>query len=175
MKQELVSVVQSVIDTLGLEIYHIEFHKNVLRVLIEAKEGSVTIDTCALVSRQLSEKLDAVDLIPHRYRLEVSSPGIERTLYEPAHYKRAIGADCQIITKQGLFWGKIIEADDEKIKLVHQRQINATEQPEASKGSEITTIFYSEIKSGQLKVSAETLFRSGEETKTIGERINKER
>uniref|UniRef100_A0A7C6E9P6 Ribosome maturation factor RimP n=1 Tax=candidate division WOR-3 bacterium TaxID=2052148 RepID=A0A7C6E9P6_UNCW3 len=176
MKQELFNVVKSVIEALGLEIYHIEFHKNVLRVLIETKEGPLTVETCALVSRHLSERLDAVDLIPHRYRLEVSSPGIERALYEPAHYKRAVGSDCQLITKQGLFLGKILEADDEKIKLVPTKsnppladtpRVLPGGLPKAVNEADTTlTIFYTDIKSGHLKVSNETLFGSSEKPKS---------
>ncbi len=151
MKQVLFDLVKSVIDSLGLDIYHIEFHKNVLRVLIEANENRVTVETCADVSRLLSAKLDAADLIPHRYRLEVSSPGIERTLFKPAHYKRFIGYNCRLITKQGLFLGKILEADDEKVRIESTSKVNS--QP-----SEIVTIPYIDIKTGQLKVPHENLF-----------------
>lgn len=166
MKQELFDAVKSVVDSFGLDIYHIEFHKNVLKVLIEAKGNPLTVETCADVSRQLSAKLDAIDLIPHRYRLEVSSPGIERELFEPRHYKSSIGQHCQLITKQGQFFGKILEADNEKVKLAINGEPATQLNFNQLTSNKTVTIFYSDIKSGHLKVSDEVLF--GRQKQEIG-------
>ncbi|HNX38163.1 MAG TPA: ribosome maturation factor RimP [Candidatus Cloacimonadota bacterium] len=54
------------------------------------KIGGVTLDECAKFSRTLSELLDELDIIPDRYFLEVSSPGIERPLKLKSHYVSAI-------------------------------------------------------------------------------------
>ena len=54
------------------------------------KIGGVTLDECAQFSKALSEELEAFDLIPERYFLEVSSPGIERPLKLKSHYVSAI-------------------------------------------------------------------------------------
>lgn len=54
------------------------------------KIGGVTLDECAKFSRNLSELLDELDIIPDRFFLEVSSPGIERPLKLKSHYVSAI-------------------------------------------------------------------------------------
>jgi ribosome maturation factor RimP len=51
----------------------------------------VTVDLCSDVSRDLSAALDVADAIPHRYRLEVGSPGLDRKLYSPSDYERFAG------------------------------------------------------------------------------------
>lgn len=61
-----------------------------LRVYID-KEGGVTVEDCAKVSRQASLILDAEDIIQDRYILEVSSPGLTRALKKPYDFQRALG------------------------------------------------------------------------------------
>lgn len=68
---------------------------NVLRVYIDGEQG-VTIDDCAKASRQISAVLDVEDAMSSRYNLEVSSPGINRLLFEPDHYKDYIGSMIQV-------------------------------------------------------------------------------
>lgn len=72
-----------------------------LRVTIErigstAPEGGVTLDDCADVSRDLSAALDVEDAIPHRYNLEVSSPGLERKLRTPGDFARFAGRTAKV-------------------------------------------------------------------------------
>ncbi len=78
----------------GLYVYDVEYKKegadNVLRVFIDSDEG-VTIDDCEKVSRALSDKLDEADPIKGAYELEVSSPGVERSLKRPWHFEKALG------------------------------------------------------------------------------------
>lgn len=62
----------------------------ILRVYID-KEGGVTVEDCAKVSRQASLILDAEDVIQERYTLEVSSPGLTRALKKPRDFQRALG------------------------------------------------------------------------------------
>jgi ribosome maturation factor RimP len=164
MKQELFDTVKSITDSLELDIYHFEFKKNVLKILIEANARPVTIETCANAARLVSTKLDSVDSIPYRYRLEVSSPGIERILYKPEHYKRFIGHNCHLITKQGFILGKIIEADDEIVKLEKIDGVSSQLGSNQVANSSFITVLYAEIKSGQLKVSDDSLFRRRHET-----------
>jgi ribosome maturation factor RimP len=169
MKQELIDIVKSVIEPLGFDIYHIEFKKNVLKVLIESGDNPVTIETCVKVARILSTKLDLVDLIPYRYRLEVSSPGIERILYRPEHYKRFVGHDCRLVTTQGFVLGRIIEANDEMLKLEKIEGVKSKTDSDQDTASFLVTVTYGEIKSGQLRVSDEDIFcRSHKSGNPIG-------
>ncbi|MCS6900166.1 MAG: ribosome maturation factor RimP [Polyangiaceae bacterium] len=84
----------------------------VLRVMIENPEGSepgagVTLDRCAEVSRALSAKLDEADLILSAYTLEVSSPGVERPLHDPADYSRFRGKRAKIVLTRPLGEGPL--------------------------------------------------------------------
>lgn len=72
----------------------------VFRVYIDglAENGhkGVTVEDCTLVSRQVSAMLDVEDPFQARYSLEVSSPGIDRPLFELAHYQRFVGSTVKI-------------------------------------------------------------------------------
>lgn len=88
-------------EKLGLSIYDVEFVKEAqdyyLRVYID-KEGSVTIDDCEAASRALSDELDREDFISEAYILEVSSPGLGRTLKKERHFINSIGEEVEIKT-----------------------------------------------------------------------------
>jgi ribosome maturation factor RimP len=73
----------------------------VLEVTIEKPEervpgAGITIDLCSEISRDLSTALDVADCIPHRYRLEVGSPGVERALYTLEDYARFAGQRARL-------------------------------------------------------------------------------
>jgi ribosome maturation factor RimP len=70
----------------------------VLRVLIE-KEGGITLDDCARVSREFGQLLDVEDLVPTSYRLEISSPGLNRPLKGEADFVRYQGRRVRIKTR----------------------------------------------------------------------------
>lgn len=88
------SLVQPIIEDLGLKIWDIRFLKEganwYLRIFIE-KENGVTIDDCEKVSRAIDAPLDKLDPIKNPYCLEVSSPGIERELTRPEHFQKYLG------------------------------------------------------------------------------------
>jgi ribosome maturation factor RimP len=69
----------------------------VLRLFVD-REGGVTLDDCATVSRELSEILDVEDFITAEYTLEVSSPGLNRPLKKAADYQRYQGRMIKIKT-----------------------------------------------------------------------------
>jgi ribosome maturation factor RimP len=72
---------------------------SVLRLVLERGDGSpVTIEECEAVSREVSPLLDVSDEIPHRYTLEVSSPGLDRKLYSLEEAKRFLGRRLRVKT-----------------------------------------------------------------------------
>lgn len=81
--QTVESLILPVLKDLGLELVDIEYRREgrgwVLRIYID-KEGGITLDDCARVSRQAGDLIDIDDLIPNEYCLEVSSPGLDRPL-----------------------------------------------------------------------------------------------
>lgn len=62
--------------------------------------AGITVDLCSEISRELSAALDVADCIPHRYRLEVGSPGVERALYRLGDYERFAGQPAKLKLKQ---------------------------------------------------------------------------
>ena len=86
----------------GYELYSSEFVKEgkdwFLRIYIDKPEGEGYIGTedCEKVSRFLSEKLDEEDAVEQNYFLEVSSPGMDRELIRPEHYRRYTGHKVEV-------------------------------------------------------------------------------
>ncbi len=67
------------------------------RVTLDRLDGPVTLEDCERVSRDLSARLDVEDVVPHAYELEVSSPGLERPLREPADFARFAGERARLV------------------------------------------------------------------------------
>ncbi|MFQ7111302.1 MAG: ribosome maturation factor RimP [Anaerovoracaceae bacterium] len=86
----------------GYELYSSEFVKEgkdwFLRIYIDKPEGEGYIGTedCEKVSRFLSEKLDEEDAVEQNYFLEVSSPGMDKELIRPEHYRRYTGHQVEV-------------------------------------------------------------------------------
>ena len=85
----------------GVEIYDVEYVKEgadwYLRAYIDKPEG-VNIQDCEAVSRALSDVLDKEDFIDEAYILEVSSPGLGRTLKKDRHLEKSLGKEVEIKT-----------------------------------------------------------------------------
>ena len=104
-----------------VEIYDIEYVKEgsdwYLRAYID-KEGGVTINDCESVSRALSDELDRADFIEDAYILEVSSPGLGRTLKKDKHLQKSLLQEVELKTYKPVLGSKefagILKAFDEK-------------------------------------------------------------
>lgn len=97
MNQELQTIVEQEVGQLGFELVDLRFGgsrgRPVLDVRIDVPDGGkVKVSDCETVSRALSERLDALPhLVPGRYVLEVSSPGVERPLRAARDWRRFVG------------------------------------------------------------------------------------
>ena len=111
--------------TQGLEVIDIELRREggrngrVLRLYLD-KEGGPNMDNLSQVSRELSAVLDEQEVVEGAYTLEVSSPGINRPLKRPEHYRRFIGKKVRVRTRdlvQGRrsFLGSLLDVSGEKI------------------------------------------------------------
>jgi len=91
----LVALIEPLLGQLGYELVDLEYFAGSrsaqLRVYIE-HEGGVTIDDCERVSREISALLDVRNPITSSYRLEVSSPGLDRVLRKPQDFERFVGS-----------------------------------------------------------------------------------
>ncbi len=120
------SLLTPIAEANGVEIYDVEYVKEgsdfYLRAYIDKPE-SVTIIDCENVSRALSEVLDKEDFIPDAYILEVSSPGLGRTLKKDKHLQKSIGQEIEIklfkpIEKCKEFAGVLDSFDAESITIL---------------------------------------------------------
>ena len=93
------ALVQPIVDAKNIEIVDIEYVKEAgqfyLRIYLE-KEGGITLDDCAEVSRELNPILDEKDPIKDNYFLEVCSPGLDRPLKKDKDFERYKGRDVEI-------------------------------------------------------------------------------
>lgn len=130
---EVADLAQAVARRRSLMLWDVEMAgrpgQAVVRVYVDAEDG-VDLDTVAEVSEELSRGLDLKDPIPGRYTLEVSTPGLERTLKSPEHFKLSAGRPVVVKTVEPLVGnshrveGVIAEADDRGVALeVEDRQV----------------------------------------------------
>jgi ribosome maturation factor RimP len=92
--QRVTRMIAPWVADLKLDLYDIEFRGGVLRITLDTPPGSesgVDIDTLSLVTRMISRDFDHDDPMPGHYTLEVTSPGLERTLRTPVHFQREVG------------------------------------------------------------------------------------
>lgn len=92
-------LIQPVIEDMGYELVGIEYiasgKHSILRVYIDSDQG-IGLNDCETVSHQLSSIFDVEDPIMTQYNLEVSSPGVERPLFNIEHYQRFLGHDVKL-------------------------------------------------------------------------------
>ena len=99
VNDKILALVAPIVADLKLDLYDLEFNGGILKITIDTPPGStggVTLDELALVTRLVGRDFDHHDPIPGRYTLEVSSPGLERTLRTPAHFQREMGKTVNI-------------------------------------------------------------------------------
>jgi ribosome maturation factor RimP len=93
---------ETIASARGLEVFQVEYKPGgqLLRVFLDRPSGQVGLDDCSAVSGQLSAQLDEQDLIPHAYRLEVSSPGLDRPLRDEDDFIRFRGEFAKLALAQ---------------------------------------------------------------------------
>jgi ribosome maturation factor RimP len=120
-KARVTAVIEPVIAAAGYDLEDVSLsragRRHVVRVLVDA-DGGINLDGVALVSREISNALDAADesggeVLAGEYQLEVSSPGVDRPLTLPRHWRRNVG---RLVTVNGLT-GRVTAADDDGIVL----------------------------------------------------------
>ena len=125
LESQVHRIAESIAKALRLEIVEVECHgkgaKTIVRVIVE-KEGGVGIQDCEQFHHSLGRALDATDPVPHAYRLEVSSPGLDRPLKQRKDYDQAVGRNIRVkvrdpIQGKGTFVGQLAEVDDRGITL----------------------------------------------------------
>ncbi|MDU4889038.1 MAG: ribosome maturation factor RimP [Clostridium sp.] len=97
--EKLNDKIGKIVEKQGFDLYHLEYVReggqNILRVYID-KDTGVALNDCVSVSRLVSEMLDVEDPIAEEYTLEVSSPGVFRTLFTKEHFERYMNTEVAV-------------------------------------------------------------------------------
>ena len=113
------ALVRPVVESVGLVLWEVTYRKEggrmVLRVAVD-REGGVDVDTLSDVSGRISRRLDLESFAAGAYALEVTSPGLERALRTPEHFRRCVGRTVRLSAREGdaasVVEGVLIAADD---------------------------------------------------------------
>lgn len=133
---EIADLLQPTVQALGLELLGIEYlpasGNATLRLYIDVEQAEretrvVTIEDCEAVSREVSAQLDVEDPISDNYTLEVSSPGVDRPLFNAVQFARFIGEEAKVVLKlpqegRRRLQGRIISVEGERITVAFDNQ-----------------------------------------------------
>jgi len=126
LEQKLQDLVQGSVEDLGCELWGIECQRVgrylTVRLFID-KEGGVTVEDCADVSRQVSAVLDVEDPIADKYNLEVSSPGLDRPLFTLNQFERYLGQEILLhlripVADRRKWQGQLAKIENDMITLI---------------------------------------------------------
>ncbi len=117
----LESDITNVIESMDLSVYDIvtvsEGGDTIYRILINSKDG-ISLDKCAEVTRMLNPLLDVTPPVKGDYRLEVSSPGIERKLKSLKHFNASIGEKVKVVLiSNEVLKGPLLKVEGSKISI----------------------------------------------------------
>ena len=104
LAQEIATIVEPSLEDLGFRLVRVAIHgrgdRQTVQIMAERPDGSIAIEDCEAISRQVSPLLDAFDPMPGAYSLEVSSPGIDRPLVRPSDFEDWAGHAAKIELKE---------------------------------------------------------------------------
>jgi ribosome maturation factor RimP len=117
--ERIAELVEPILLDRGHELYDVELTGATVRVLVD-REGGVALDDLEQLAREISGVLDEADPLPDRFYLEVSSPGLERPLRQPKHFRTAVGTKVKVKTLPTVQGdrrvdGLLAAADDESV------------------------------------------------------------
>jgi ribosome maturation factor RimP len=118
-------LISPLLEGAGIELVDVEHGPGLLRIFVD-REGGIDLGAITECSEQIGNVLDVHDPIPGHYTLEVSSPGVERPLRTPEHFRRFVGSRVNIKTQPDVegerrFTGDLTEADDEGVVVSGRR------------------------------------------------------
>ena len=123
LRDRLASLVSSMgYEFVGMELQRQSRKRSLLRIYIDSEKG-ITLEDCTTVSRQVSAMLDVDDPIQGEYSLEISSPGLDRPLFELAHYEKQIGNRIKVRVSSAVmsrrnFVGVLLRVEGDNIHLL---------------------------------------------------------
>ena len=131
----------------GVEVYHAELGGRTLRVQVESAAGA-SVRACSDFARALATKLDAAGFLHGQYELEVSTPGVERSLYQPEDYVKALNRQVRVLARDGLHEGRLAAAGPAGITI----------RTEVGPAPATFECAYAEIREARIRMSDSELF-----------------
>lgn len=125
LTDKLNALLEPVVDDLGYELIYLELvgdgSDRCLRLFIDHADG-IGLEDCEAVSREVSALMDVEDPISGNYRLEVSSPGLDRPLAKAEHFQQFIGQEARVqmqfpIEGRKRFRGRILGVEADTVRL----------------------------------------------------------
>jgi ribosome maturation factor RimP len=124
----------------------------ILRLVIDGPDG-VSLEDCSMVSRQASAMLDVEDPITHAYTLEVSSPGLDRKLYNPDDYDRFAGRPVTVRMRPSYRAHRVVSGE-----LVGLREASVNLRLDTG---EVLLLPFDEVFEARLQVDWDTIMKEG--------------
>jgi ribosome maturation factor RimP len=121
-EDKIADIIRPVAGAAGMDLESVRVsaagRRRLLRVVVDSDQG-VSLDDAAAISRQLSAALDADPVMgDFPYTLEVSSPGVDRPLTEPRHWRRSAGRLVRVTAAEaGVVTGRVVAADLDGVTL----------------------------------------------------------
>ena len=124
-ERAIADVAKPILDELGFRLVRIKISGRdggTVQIMAERPDGEMNIDDCATISRRLSPVLDAYDPMPGTYRLEISSPGVDRPLVRPSDFANWVGHCAKVELTEAVdgrkrFKGRIEDVVDDEVHL----------------------------------------------------------
>ena len=100
--EKIEEIVSPIVAEEGVELYDITLTgapgRNIIRITLDSKTGSVSVDDCARVSHAVEDILEVKQVVPFSYYLEVSTPGLDRRLRKKEHFEKSAGQKIFVST-----------------------------------------------------------------------------
>ncbi|HEX4213995.1 MAG TPA: hypothetical protein VIA06_11820 [Candidatus Dormibacteraeota bacterium] len=123
--EEIRGLLRPTLEHMGYSIYELDQAGATLELVIDKREGFVSLDDCERVSRVSSPLIDQSDLIPDSYVLQVASPGAERPLRNRTEYQRFLGQTVNVRYGAGetevVLEGKLEAVGEDGIEVLGRR------------------------------------------------------
>jgi ribosome maturation factor RimP len=123
LQERVQALLEPLVESLGYELVCLELHGSgsnaLLRLYIDGPQG-IGLEDCERVSREVSATMDVADPISGSYRLEVSSPGLDRPLAKPEHFRRYAGRQAKVQMRMPIdgrrrFAGRLLGLEQDEI------------------------------------------------------------
>ena len=156
-EQRLVGALTPVVEGLGLVLDGVRARRSGGRLVVEVTvdvgeddPGDLDLDRVAHASEAVSQALDAGDVLPGAYTLEVSSPGVDRPLTLRRHYVRAVGRLVTLVDAQGRSTtGRLLAVDGDELEVAPRAPVRKGRPPAELPARRLAL---SEVRSGRVEV-----------------------